>query len=82
MRKLKGYIPTTALMLTLVFGSSVANAGIIITTRAEPTPTCEETKIDLGLGSLVKAAAQFALTGIIITTAVDPRETCGIIITT
>ena len=65
MTKRKGYIPTTAFMMILAFGSTVANAGIIIGGRATTATTCETTTTDTVV-SYLKKISTFATAGIII----------------
>lgn len=56
MRKFKGFIPTTALLVTMAFGTTFANAGIIISDKAgTPDPSCKG--YELGLGDIVTAVA-------------------------
>ena len=69
MTKLRGYIPTMLMVVTLMFGTTAANAGpgIIIGGRAESTTTnssstCESTT----LTGILSDLADFARTGIII----------------
>ena len=70
MTKLRGYIPTMTMMLFLAFGSTIANAGIVITGRTasstETTATCTETKTETVV-SYLTALATFVKTGIVIT---------------
>lgn len=85
MTKRKGYIPTMTMMLFLAFGSTIANAGIVITGRAaatETTATCTETKTET-LVSYLSKIATFAKTGIVITGRTDAQcaERTGIVIT-
>lgn len=92
MTKLRGYIPTMLMLVTLMFGATAANAGIIITNRTETASTstdgdpCKED--DSSLSKFVGSVATFLKTGIIITnrtgiiiTNRDSQDTCGIIIT-
>lgn len=65
MTKLRGYIPTMLMVVTLMFGATAANAGIVIGGRAEATTTssaCEETTLTGILSELVS----FVRTGIVI----------------
>lgn len=87
MTKLRGYIPTMLMLVTLMFGATAANAGIIIggRTDAEPNP-CEEKEGD-AVKALFETALTFAKTGIIIggRTGIiiggkSSQDTCGIII--
>lgn len=95
MRKLRGFIPTTALLVSIVLGATVANAGIIINSKTGldgSDPCKEETGLDAG--SLINALTGIIInskTGIIInskdgiiinskTLAGDENDTCGIII--
>ncbi len=70
MTKLRGYIPTMALLTTLSFGASVANAGILVSNRtdagATSEATCEEPSTETQLVNLVKGLATFAKTGILV----------------
>ena len=85
MTKLRGYIPTTFLLVTLLFGTTATNAGIIIGGRVDTEPSpCEEQDT---LKGLFDAAVTFAKTGIIIGDRngiiIGDRgsnDTCGIII--
>ena len=86
MTKLRGYIPTTFLLVTLLFGTTATNAGIIIGGRVDTEPSpCEEQDT---LKGLFDAAVTFAKTGIIIGGRngiiiggrVESQDTCGIII--
>ena len=81
MTKRKGYIPTTAFMMILAFGSTIANAGIIIGGRAETAPTCETTTKDTVVNYLRKIST-FATAGIIIggRASTECTERNGIII--
>jgi hypothetical protein len=92
MRKMKGYIPTM-LLVVLVFGSTIANAGIIVngrnsvdsqTSQKDPEPCKDETQ-DLGgiIVNGIAGAASFFTTGIIvngIASSEPSDETCGIIV--
>ncbi len=84
MTKRKGYIPTMTMMLLVAFGSTIANAGIVITGRAAATeaPTCSETKTET-LVSYLSKIATFAKTGIVITGRDETpcAERTGIVIT-
>ena len=74
MTKLRGYIPTMFLLVTLMFGATAANAGILVNgrTQAAATTTTEETTTteDTGLiGILVNGVASaltFVRTGILV----------------
>lgn len=89
MTKLRGYIPTTLMLVTLLFGATAANAGIIITNRTGSETTKTEDPCTEEKGSLLDAFATFLKTGIIITNRTGiiitnrttSEETCGIIIT-
>lgn len=48
MKTLKGWIPTTFFVAVLVFGSTVANAGIITNVSGDQPQPCEE-KVDNGI---------------------------------
>lgn len=88
MKKLiKGMIPTTGLIAILAFGTTFANAGILINSlKTETEQPCTEptTKVDSGIlinsftGILINS-----LTGILINSSVDTSTTptnCGILI--
>ncbi|QYO66843.1 hypothetical protein [Leptolyngbya sp. 7M] len=90
MRKLRGFIPTTTLAFVLLFGSTFANAGIIVwDLKGTPTRTTQQctdkndTKTDWGIiiqgvtGIIIQG-----LTGIIIQGVSDTEAptNCGIII--
>ncbi|HEX6278614.1 MAG TPA: hypothetical protein VFZ49_01245 [Pyrinomonadaceae bacterium] len=69
----KGYIPTMALMLTLTFGASIANAGIIVSERngiivseLESETTCSETTMGEKFEGLISGLSAFFRTGIIV----------------
>ncbi len=65
MTKLRGYIPTMLMLVTVMFGTTAANAGIITGGRAAETTsttTCEGTTT---LTGLLSQLASFARTGII-----------------
>ena len=70
MTKLRGYIPTTLMIATLMFGATAANAGIIVGDRTssatKDTNPCEETKTDYTSMGLLETVATFAKTGIIV----------------
>lgn len=69
MTKLRGYIPTTLMIATLMFGATAANAGIIVGDRTSSTKDsnpCAETKTDYSFMGLVETFATFAKTGIIV----------------
>lgn len=70
MTKLRGYIPTTLMIATLMFGATAVNAGIIIGDRTSSATkdanSCEETKTEFSFAGLLETAATFAKTGIII----------------
>ena len=95
MTKLRGYIPTMLMLVTLMFGATAANAGIIVngrtadasTTTSDPC-TEEESLFGIIVNGLT-AAASFAKTGIIVNgrsgIIVNGRsggsnDTCGIIV--
>lgn len=92
MTKLRGYIPTMLMLVTLMFGTTAANAGIIVggRTSAETKDTnpCEETKTDYSFTGLLESLATFAKTGIIVggRTGIivggrtSSQDTCGIIV--
>ena len=83
MKKMKGYIPTVALMVTMAFGTSAAHAGIIVGDRtgslAEDDPCKEQTTSEQIMG-IFEGLASFATGGIIVGDFADPNETCGIIV--
>ena len=65
MTKLRGYIPTMLMLVTVVFGTTAANAGIITggrTADSTSTATCGETTT---LTGLLSEFAAFASVGII-----------------
>jgi hypothetical protein len=69
MTKVNGFIPTTLMLITLAFGATAANAGIIVGDRkgaTTSTTTCEQPSTDSFLTSFIKSAATFARTGIIV----------------
>jgi hypothetical protein len=82
MTKLRGYIPTMLLLVTLMFGATAANAGIIIADRqgaAASDNPCEGST----LTALADSVATFVKTGIIIADRggiIIADRTCGIII--
>jgi len=82
MKKMKGYIPTVALMLTMVLCTSAAQAGIIVGDRAgaltQDDPCSEKTTSQQILG-IVTDLASFATGGIIVGDYAG-NQTCGIIV--
>lgn len=72
MTKLRGYIPTMLMLVTLMFGATAANAGILVNGRSADTITTSETspEEDAGIvGILVNgltSAATFVKTGILV----------------
>ena len=74
MTTLRGYIPTMLLLVTLIFGATSANAGILVNGRsadtAATTTTTSQTSEDTSLiGILVNgltSAATFVRTGILV----------------
>lgn len=66
MTRLRGYIPTMLMLVTLMFSTTAANAGIVIGGRTDAATTtsteCSETTLTGLLGEL----ASFARTGIVI----------------
>ena len=86
MTKLRGYIPTMLMLVTLMFGATVANAGIIITSRVNSAtktsddPCKEEGSILDTLATFMTGIIITSRTGIIITSR-SSQDTCGIIIT-
>src|SRR5690349_14522671 len=87
MTKLRGYIPTMLMLVTLMFGTTAANAGIIIggksATGGDTNPCEEPTSTDI-LSELVSFAKTGIIiggkTGIIIGGKTSSQDTCGIII--
>jgi hypothetical protein len=90
MTKLRGYIPTMLMLVTLMFGATAANAGIIIADRqsastAKSDPCTKEesslTKLAVSVATFFKTGIIIAdRTGIIIADRTSSQETCGIII--
>lgn len=82
MRKMRGYIPTVALLVTMVLGST-AQAGIIVGDRGGATgdtnPCEEKTTTDVVI-DFVTGIATLASGGIIVGDFTDSNETCGIIV--
>ena len=69
MTKVKGFIPTTLMLITLTFGATAANAGIIVGDRQaakSSTSSCEEPSTDSFVYSFISSVATFARTGIIV----------------
>jgi len=68
MTKLRGYIPTTLMLATLLFGATAANAGIIIGDRSSSTKDTNscESKTELTFKGVIEEAVGFVKTGIII----------------
>lgn len=94
MTTLKGYIPTMLMLVTLIFGATAANAGIIVngrdaqasttTTTKSQTETCGEQTSSV-TGIIVNgfySVLSFAKTGIIVNGFKASRRTmaCGIIV--
>lgn len=81
MRKLRGFIPTTALLVTLAFGSTVANAGIVVGQIAETSddPCKVETTTSV-LTDLITTISRFAITGIVVGQSLETNKTCGIVV--
>ena len=82
MKKMKGYIPTVALMLTIAFGTSAAQAGIIVGDRTgigDDNPCEEKTGTEL-VGDILGGIATFVSGGIIVGDFADSNDTCGIIV--
>jgi hypothetical protein len=91
MTKLRGYIPTMLMLVTLMFGATAANAGIIVGGRAsadsDKTNPCEETKDD-SLSGILTELVGFAKSGIIVGGRLgiivggrtSDQDTCGIIV--
>lgn len=86
MRKIKGYITAATMLAVITFGTTFANAGIIVAGALETDPNpCTETEKDLG-GIIVAGITEFskfAITGIIVAGAFESEtsnETCGIIV--
>lgn len=94
MTKLRGYIPTMLMLVTLMFGATAANAGIIVGGResadSDKTNPCEEKTDPLGsLLEYVKAGIIVGgrmgiivggRTGIIVGGRTSDQDTCGIIV--
>jgi hypothetical protein len=82
MKKMKGYIPTVALMLTMVLCTSAAQAGIIVGDRTgaltQDDPCSDKTTSQQILG-IVTDIASFATGGIIVGDYAG-NQTCGIIV--
>lgn len=85
---MRGYIPTVGLMLTMLFGATAAQAGIIVYDRnssADDNNPCEEKDATDLLTDIVTGVAALAKGGIIVYDFAgsdndDPNETCGIIV--
>ena len=77
MKKMKGYIPTVALMLTMVLCTSAAHAGIIVGDRTGD-PCQGKTTSEQILG-FVTDLASYATGGIIVGDYAG-NDTCGIIV--
>ena len=67
------------MMVVMVFGTTLANAGIIIASNGSE-PCKEEPKDDLGLRGIIIAGIIIAKVGIIIAKTDPSNDTCGIII--
>lgn len=95
MTKLKGFIPTTLMLFTLMFGATAANAGIIVGDRTGSTgkdeTTCEKQENPGVVTSFLGKVATFFTTGIIVgdrtgiivgdrTGIIVGDRTCGIIV--
>ena len=92
MTKLRGYIPTMLMLVTLIFGATAANAGIIVngrdggdslTTSSTTSDPCAEEETSL-VGIIVNgfsAARSFFKDGIIVNgRSSSSEEFCGIIV--
>ena len=72
MTKLRGYIPTMLLLVTLMFGAATANAGILVNGRTATATTTttttanEDTSLVGILVNGLKSAATFVRTGILV----------------
>jgi len=72
MTKLRGYIPTMLLLVTLMFGATAANAGILVngrsadTTTTSTTTTTEDTSLVGILVNGIASAVTFVRTGILV----------------
>ncbi len=73
MTKLRGYIPTMLLLVTLMFGATSVNAGILVngrdadnTATATETTTEEDTSLMGILVNGITTAATFVRTGILV----------------
>jgi hypothetical protein len=90
MTKIKGYITAATMMAVIAFGTTFANAGIIVAGKTDAAATsstliagdepCTDTSTDLG-GIIVAgftATVSYMSGGIIVAGAT--QETCGIIV--
>jgi len=92
MKMLRGWIPVGIIMAVLMFGTTFAQAGTIVTglTSDEPTPCVDTTKTDFGtivtgfVGTIVTGFAGTIVTGFtgtIVTGVADTTVDCGTIVT-
>lgn len=67
MRKLRGFIPTTALTLMICFGVTVANAGIILPGRSQQQPVGRACTDNVGktASTLSKSLSGIILPGLV-----------------
>ncbi|HMJ09096.1 MAG TPA: hypothetical protein VK468_08825 [Pyrinomonadaceae bacterium] len=81
MKMLKGWIPTGILMMILMFGTTFANAGIVVAGVAGGSDPCTDTKDNIGIvvaGLTGIVVAGF--TGIVVAGAADVPVDCGIVV--
>ena len=86
MRNVKGMVAAGTMMVAMVFGTTLANAGIIIAGKEEAAAVKEQPAANpcgqtggLNLGGIIIAGIIAAKTGIIIA-GKDAQTRCGIII--
>jgi len=79
MTTLRGYIPTMLLLVTLMFGATSANAGILVTDRTGNASQTQESSLIALAGSVVT----FLQTGILVTdrTGILVTDRAGILVT-
>ena len=77
MTKLRGYIPTMLMLVTLMFGATAANAGILVTDR-----NGDQSK-ETSLISLAGSVITFFQTGILVTdrSGILVTDRTGILVT-
>ena len=75
MTKLRGYIPTMLMLVTLMFGATAANAGILVTDRTQSKES--------SLISLAGSVITFFQTGILVTdrSGILVTDRTGILVT-